>query len=93
MPEHIYTRLGMWDEDIASNLSSQSAAREYEKAQGLKALWDQRGHAMDYLTYAYLQQGRDREAKQVVDEAAGVTEGYPPNSLTNAYSLAAIPAR
>jgi hypothetical protein len=93
MPSHIFTRLGMWDDDIASNLRSVAAARRFEDERQLHALWDQRGHAWDYLVYAYLQQGREREAKRVVDEAAAVTAVYPVGSLTNAYALAAIPAR
>lgn len=93
MPSHIFTRLGLWDDDIASNTRSAAAARAFEDERHLNALWDQRGHAWDYLVYAYLQQGRDAEAKRVVDEAAAVTAVYPVGSLTNAYALAAIPAR
>src|SRR3989442_9030657 len=59
----------------------------------MHALWDQRGHAWDYMVYAYLQEGRDRDAKRIVEEAAAVTAGYPVGSLPNAYALAAIPAR
>src|SRR6266700_1598534 len=93
MPSHIFTRLGLWDDAIVSNHRSVAAARQFEEERHLNALWDQRGHAWDYLVYAYLQQGRDGEAKRVVDEAARVTAGYPVGSLTNAYALAAIPAR
>ncbi len=93
MPSHIFTRLGLWDDDIASNTKSAEAARNFEEERHLNALWDQRGHALDYVVYAYLQQGRDAEAERVVDEAAGVTAVYPPGSLTNDYALAAIPAR
>ena len=93
MPSHIFTRLGLWEEDIASNTRSMAGARQFEAAQHLNGLWDQRGHAMDYLVYAYLQEGRDADARSVVAEAAGVTVGYPPGSLTNEYALAAIPAR
>src|SRR5437867_8477154 len=93
MPSHIFTRLGMWDDDIASNTRSAAAARRFEVEQQMHALWDQRGHAWDYLVYAYLQQGRDRDAKRIVEEAAAVTAGYPVGSLPNAYALAAIPAR
>jgi hypothetical protein len=93
MPSHIFTRLGMWDEDIASNQSSSEAAAQYEQEQHLNGLWDQHGHAMDYLEYAYLQEGRDGAAREVVDAAAGITAVFPPNSLTNDYALAAIPAR
>lgn len=93
MPSHIFTRLGLWDEDIASNVRSAEAARRFEAERHLNALWDQRGHAWDYLVYAYLQTGRDGAAKRIRDEAAGVTTVYPAGSLTTAYALAAIPAR
>jgi len=93
MPSHIFTRLGLWEEDIASNTRSMAGARTFEAAQHLNGLWDQRGHAMDYLVYAYLQEGRDTDARSVVAEAAGVTTGDPPGSLVNEYALAAIPAR
>src|SRR2546422_7499932 len=75
MPSHIFTRLGLWDDAIASNHRSVAAARQFEEERHRNALWDQRGHAWDYLVYAYLQQGRDGEAKRVVDEAASVTAG------------------
>ncbi len=93
MPSHIFTRLGLWDDDIAANTRSAAAAQQVEQDRHLNALWDQRGHAWDYLVYAYLQEGRDREAKRIVDTAATVTAGYPAGSLTNQYALAAIPAR
>src|SRR5256885_159952 len=93
MPSHILTRLGLWNDDIASNIRSAASARTFEDERHLNPLWDQRGHAWDYLVYAYLQQGRDAEAKRVVDEAAAVAAVYPVGSLTNAYALAAIPAR
>ena len=59
MPSHIFTRLGLWDDSITSNL----AAREAAHRQG-----DTRDelHAMDYLVYAYLQRGRDKEAGQII---------------------------
>ena len=62
MPSHIFTRLGLWDDSIASNIAARDAAR----AQGDvgEAL-----HAMDYLTYAYLQ--RDRAA-DAANEVAGL---------------------
>jgi len=43
MPSHIFTRLGFWDEDIASNSRSAAAARAFETERHLTALWDQRG--------------------------------------------------
>ena len=93
MPSHIFTRLGLWDDDIASNTRSAAAARAYEVERGLTAMWDQRAHALDYLAYAYLQEGRDTAARRVVDEAAAAPAGYPAGSLTHEYAFAAIPAR
>jgi len=93
MPSHIYTRLGMWDASIRSNTSSASAARAWERQQHLTAVWDQRLHAMDYLAYAYLQQGRIAEARRVVTDAATMRQFFPDGSITAQYAAAAIPAR
>ena len=93
MPSHIFTRLGAWDDAIASNTRSAAAARAYEVERGLTAMWDQRTHALDYLTYAYLQQGRDTAARRVAAEAAAAPAGFPAGSLPHEYAGAAIPAR
>jgi hypothetical protein len=93
MPSHIFTRLGLWDDDIASNTRSAAAARAYEAERGLTTMWDQRAHALDYLAYAYLQEGRDTAARRVVDEAAAAPTGFPAGSLVYEYAFAAIPAR
>lgn len=47
---------------------------------------------MDYLAYAYLQTGRDAEAKQVLDELKLIRAADPP-TRTVAYAVTAIPAR
>jgi hypothetical protein len=59
MPSHIFTRLGLWDDSIASN----NAARAAAHSQGDVG---EELHAMDYLTYAYLQRGRTNDAQRVV---------------------------
>jgi tetratricopeptide (TPR) repeat protein len=92
MPSHIYTQVGQWDHSIESNLRSAQAARTFEQKQHM-GFWDQHGHALDYLVYAYLQQGRDAEARRIVDQVKGVGSVFPANSLINDYALAAIPAR
>src|SRR5215212_1321078 len=68
MPSHIFTRLGLWDEAISSNRAAEAAARAWAKDSGMSGAWDQQLHAMDYLTYAYLQSGRDSEAQKILDE-------------------------
>jgi hypothetical protein len=92
MPSHIYTQVGEWDESIESNLRSARAAENFERKQHL-GFWDQHGHALDYLVYAYLQQGRDADARRIVERVKTVKAVFPENSLINDYALAAIPAR
>ena len=92
MPSHIFTRLGLWDEAISSNRAAEAAAIAYAKSSGMPGAWDQQLHAMDYLAYAYLQSGRDREAQRVLDELKIITQADPP-TRTVAYAVTAIPAR
>jgi tetratricopeptide (TPR) repeat protein len=84
MPSHIFTRVGAWEDSVATNRRSAAASKAAnEPGGGL--------HAMDYMVYAYMQLARDREASRVVEEAQRVTvlgsgQGGP-------YAFAAIPAR
>jgi hypothetical protein len=92
MPSHIFTRLGLWQESIDSNLASTDAGRAYVAKQGGSHAWDQTLHAQDYLAYAYLQGGRDAAARRVVEEVAEYRKAEP-ESLAAAYALVAVPAR
>jgi len=92
MPSHIFTRLGLWDEDIESNLRSVSAAQCYAQNVGIEGHWDEELHGMDYLVYAYLQKADDGKAKEQVEYLKTIREVFPQN-FKDAYSLAAIPAR
>jgi len=64
MPSHIFARLGLWQEDIQSNLASVAAA---QKSSQLHVGSEHQMHAMDFLLYAYLQIGEDAKAKALVD--------------------------
>ncbi|MEP6746185.1 MAG: hypothetical protein ABJB86_00590 [Bacteroidota bacterium] len=92
MPSHIFTRLGLWDESIHSNLVSVASAQCYAKNTGIKGHWDEELHGMDYLVYAYLQKGENQLAKQQYDYLTTMHAVYPVNFKV-AYSFAAIPAR
>jgi tetratricopeptide (TPR) repeat protein len=92
MPSHIFTRLGLWEEDVAMNIRSENAAKDYAQRNHLAGVWDEQLHAMDYLAYAYLQQARDREARAVLDELKSIRK-TDPETFKCAYSFAAIPAR
>lgn len=93
MPSHSFTLLGEWERSVEANRKSAEVARRFEIEQKMDGAWDQRLHALDYLIYAYLQQGRDQEARRVVDETAAVTRTVPPEGVVSGYALAAIPAR
>jgi tetratricopeptide (TPR) repeat protein len=92
MPSHIFTRLGLWDECISSNLKSTSSAKCYAENAAIKGHWDEELHGMDYLMYAYLQKGNDSLAKAEWDYLRTIREAYPVNFKV-AYAFAAIPAR
>ncbi len=85
MPSHIFTRLGMWEDSIASNTASRDAARRAGDT-------GEELHAMDYLVYAYLQAGRDADAAQVIQQLKSM-----PNLNTAdfkvGYSAVAMPIR
>jgi tetratricopeptide (TPR) repeat protein len=85
MPSHIFTRLGLWEDSIASNIAARDAAR----AQGDvgEAL-----HAMDYLVYAYLQRGRTSDAARVVSELKGM-DGLSAGAFKIGYAGNAMPVR
>ena len=85
MPSHIFTRLGLWQESIASNLVSAASAQK-NNAPGNEL------HAKDYLIYAYLQGGQDREAKRALDAPP---PGRPddPQYMNWLYAMGTSPAR
>jgi hypothetical protein len=92
MPSHIFTRLGLWQESIASNRAAHAQARAYAEENGGPGAFDgETLHTMDYLEYAYLQVSQDEAAKAVVAELGSLRKG--PTILTTAYAFAAIPAR
>jgi hypothetical protein len=85
MPSHIFTRVGYWQESIASNIIAERVAKEATD-------FHDELHSMDYLVYAYLQLGQDAKAKAVIDAMNTVT-GFTETFLPGPYGLAASPAR
>ncbi|HET8644038.1 MAG TPA: hypothetical protein VFO85_01040, partial [Vicinamibacteria bacterium] len=92
MPSHIFVRLGMWDDSIRSNQESAAAARAHiEKTQPGAFSFDEL-HALDYLAYAFLQQGRDAKAREATGRVRSASRLDNAN-FAAAYALAAAPAR
>jgi len=92
MPSHIFTRLGLWEESVQSNLASAQAARELMARTHPGATHFDELHAMDYLSYAHLQLGQEAKAKQIVDRVQAVAK-LDQESFSAAYAFAAVPAR
>jgi len=69
MPSHIFARLGLWQEDIQSNLASIAATIQ---SSGMHVGAEHQIHAMEFLEYAYLQIGENNKAKAVVDQLAAM---------------------
>ncbi len=61
MPSHIFFALGMWDDAITANVASLATAR----SQGQGGY-----HALEWLAYAYLQQGMREDAAKLVQSVA-----------------------
>ena len=91
MPTHIYTRLGDWDGVIRGNLKAAEAALRHPAGERHELVWDEFPHAIEYLVYAYLQQGADeRAAAQIARLYA--TPRLEPTAKT-AFHLASTRAR
>ncbi|HEY7096361.1 MAG TPA: hypothetical protein VH437_06545 [Terriglobales bacterium] len=72
MPSHIFARLGLWQDDIDSNVASIAATRK-TAAMHMGGEGHQ-FHAMDFLLYAYLQSGREAEGQKLIDEIKAMPE-------------------
>src|SRR6266478_4651628 len=85
MPSHIFTRLGLWDDSITSNLAAKEAAHH-------QADTGEELHAMDYLVYAYLQRGRNKDAAQVIQQLNNMPNLNAPDFKIT-YASTAMPVR
>jgi tetratricopeptide (TPR) repeat protein len=94
MPSHIFARLGLWQDDIDSNLASIAATRK-TAAMHMGGEGHQ-FHAMDFLEYAYLQSGREADAQKLIDEVKAMPpmkDMYGMGFDPRLYALVIFPAR
>jgi tetratricopeptide (TPR) repeat protein len=85
MPSHIFTRVGAWNESIATNGRAAVAARQDKD-------FEEALHAMDYMVYAHLQLARDADARRVMEEVTSFGT-FTMQRFAGPYALAAMPAR
>jgi hypothetical protein len=93
MPSHTFTRVGMWEESVSTNRRSMEAALASGSISEVL-------HAADYAMYAYLQMGKEAEARAILDGLPALAARFDANAITGAapgsagfFALAAIPAR
>ena len=97
MPSHIFARVGLWQDDVNSNLASIAATRKMA-AMHMGGEGHQY-HAMDFLFYAYMQSGRDADAKALIEEIRALPDkhddmygkGYDPHAAALAHLSALYP--
>jgi hypothetical protein len=85
MPSHIFTRLGLWDDSIASNRAARLAAHQQGDT-------GEELHAMDYLVNAYLQSGREEQAGLVIADLKQMRD-LDMTDFKIAYAATAMPVR
>jgi tetratricopeptide (TPR) repeat protein len=78
-PAHIFNRMGLWHESIATNQAGAAVDDLFFKP-----------HAMDFLVHSYLQTGQAVAAKRVVDQMATIK--IIPHIL-DVFAASAMPAR
>jgi tetratricopeptide (TPR) repeat protein len=91
MPTHIYTRLGDWDAVIRGNLRAADAALKFPAGDKGQLVFDEFPHAIEYLVYAYLQQGADDKAAAQLERLRATPNLDP--SFKTAFHLASTQAR
>ena len=93
MPSHIFTRLGLWQESIDTNINSASSAVCYAESIDPEANWAAEIHAVDYLVYAHLQMGDNQKAAEQLKEMQTVKDVFPKDDFAATYALTAMPVR
>jgi tetratricopeptide (TPR) repeat protein len=92
MPSHIFTRRGLWQESIATNLNAAAAGKAFAQAHDITGRWDEEIHAVSYLMYAYLQGAEDTKAREILEDTQTI-EAVQPVGIKAAYPFASNPAR
>lgn len=88
MPSHIFVRLGIWPDVIEWNQRSADAALQ-QSGEAYTSL--HHVHALDYMIYAYMQQGQHRKAQEALKDILDV-DNYQSHPAS-AYGIAAAQAR
>src|SRR5204862_6498319 len=70
MPSHIFVRLGLWQDSIASNIAANVSGAHAAEMHLAESHYQT--HAMDFLSYSYLQSGQEAKAREVIEHTSQV---------------------
>ncbi len=76
MPSHIFVQLGMWEDVVASNDASYTAALDHVERKGL-ARGRSEFHSLQWYHYGQLQLGNEAMAQWALDEVFRTLETFP----------------
>src|SRR3989442_1077651 len=87
MPSHIFVRLGLWRDSIASNIAANTSGAHAAEMHLAESHYQT--HAMDFLSYSYLQSGQEAKAREVVEHTDHVVGASEENKAGDRAYLAA----
>ena len=87
MPSHIFVRLGLWQDSIASNVAANASGAHAAEMYAAEAHYQT--HAMDFLSYSYLQSGQEAKVREVIEHADHVVGADAENKADHRAYLAA----
>jgi hypothetical protein len=67
MPSHIFVRLGLWQDSINSNIAANASGAHAAEMHLAESHYQT--HAMDFLSYSYLQSGQEAKARELIEHA------------------------
>jgi tetratricopeptide (TPR) repeat protein len=65
MPSHIFVRLGLWQDSIVSNIAANTAGAHAAEMHLAESHYQT--HALDFLSYSYLQSGQEAKAREIIE--------------------------
>jgi tetratricopeptide repeat protein len=87
MPSHIFVRLGLWQDSITSNIAANASAAHAAEMHTAESHYQT--HAMDFLSYSYLQSGQEAKAREVIEHTGHVVGASEEDKADNRANLAA----
>jgi hypothetical protein len=88
MPSHIFVRLGLWQDSITSNIAANASGAHAAEMHLAESHYQT--HAMDFLSYSYLQSGQEAKAREVTEHTGHVVGA---SDEEKAYDRAYLAAR